>query len=91
METAVQELLLSIFRNLLEDHLELGITVGPKFYGFLSDFVAQFGAVSYGDVAFASVLFIFLRMEFPAISNNYTAMLLPLIVRTVTGYSVGGN
>jgi hypothetical protein len=70
LEPMVQQAIMSIFQNLTNENSKLNTAtmVGPKFTGFLEDFVSQFSAVSYGSAAFASILFIFLRTEFPHIS-----------------------
>lgn len=71
LEEDVAEVLMSIFSNLTKSGTELNASIfsGPKFTGFLEDFISQFSAVSYGSSVFASVLFIFLRAEFPFISS----------------------
>lgn len=70
LEPDVAEVLMSIFANLTKSGTELNVAIlsGPKFTGFLEEFIAQFSAVSYGSSVFASVLFVFLRTEFPVIS-----------------------
>jgi hypothetical protein len=71
LEDPVQRCIMSIFRCLTSEGTKMNLSVfsGPKFTGFLEDFISQFAAVSYGNVAFASVLFVFLRMEFSSISK----------------------
>eukprot|EP00026_Physarum_polycephalum_P000376 Phypoly_transcript_00376.p1 GENE.Phypoly_transcript_00376~~Phypoly_transcript_00376.p1 ORF type:complete len:1480 (+),score=208.99 Phypoly_transcript_00376:579-5018(+) len=67
LEPPIQHAIMSIFSSLTngDTKMDLSLLSGPKFTGFLSDFISQFSAVSYGDAGFASVLFVFLRMEFP--------------------------
>ena len=81
LEPTVQNSVMSIFGSLTSEDAGINLSVlsGPKFTGFLEDFIAQFSAVSYGNTAFASILFVFLRMEFPAISTKYFPFLFFLL------------
>ena len=72
LEPPVQLAIMAIFGSLTigDTPMNLSTFSGAKFSGFLEDFISQFSAVSYGNEAFASVLFLFLRMELPVVSTT---------------------